>query len=69
MQEFSGKDVSEIFRSYFITKNRTQNVLNTEFKEKMVNDFLYIDDSMSMAHSVESRVPFLDNNLVGFAFI
>lgn len=68
MEEYTKLDVSEIFKPYFITKNQTQNVLYAEFKEKMVNDFLYIDDSMSMANSVEARVPFLDKNLVKFAF-
>jgi len=39
-----------------------------DFREKMIDDFLLVDDRMSMAHSVESRVPFLDAELVDFAF-
>ena len=39
-----------------------------EFKSKMVNDYLLVDDRMSMAHSVELRVPFLDKDLVEFMF-
>ena len=34
----------------------------------MVNDYLLTDDRMSMAHSVEERVPFLDRDLVDFGF-
>jgi asparagine synthase (glutamine-hydrolysing) len=64
----ANKDVSKVFKPYFITNNQVQNVLNCEFNEKMVNDFLFIDDSMSMANSVEARVPFLDNHLTELAF-
>jgi len=43
-------------------------VLITEFQSKMVNDYLLTDDRMSMANSVEERVPFLDRDLVDFGF-
>ena len=43
-------------------------VLYTEFQTKMVNDYLLVEDRMSMAHSVEERVPFLDIDLVNFGF-
>jgi asparagine synthase (glutamine-hydrolysing) len=39
-----------------------------EFQSKMINDYLLVDDRMSMAHSVELRVPFLDKDLVEFMF-
>jgi asparagine synthase (glutamine-hydrolysing) len=42
-------------------------VLRAEFSTKMVCDFLHNEDTMSMAHSVESRVPLLDLDLVRFA--
>ena len=42
-------------------------VLLAEFRTKMVNDLLHNEDTMSMAHSVESRVPLLDLELVRFA--
>ena len=35
-------------------------LLDLEFREKMVNDFLLNDDRTSMAHGLECRVPFLD---------
>ena len=41
-------------------------VLRAEFSTKMVSDLLHNEDTMSMAHSVESRVPLLDLELVRF---
>lgn len=42
-------------------------VLFAEIHSKMVNDYLLVEDRMSMSHSVEERVPFLDLDLVNFA--
>ena len=39
-----------------------------EFRGKMVDDFLLNEDRMSMANSLEVRVPFLDHKMVDFAF-
>ncbi len=41
--------------------------LRAEFDTKLVNDLLHNEDTMSMAHSVESRVPLLDLELVKLA--
>lgn len=41
-------------------------VLRAEFSTKMISDLLHNEDTMSMAHSVESRVPLLDLELVRF---
>jgi asparagine synthase (glutamine-hydrolysing) len=41
--------------------------LRAEFATKMVSDLLHNEDTMAMAHSVESRVPLLDLELVRFA--
>jgi asparagine synthase (glutamine-hydrolysing) len=41
--------------------------LRAEFSTKMVSDLLHNENTMSMAHSVESRVPLLDLELVRFA--
>lgn len=43
-------------------------VLFAEFHSKMENDYLLVEDRMSMANSVEERVPFLDKDLVEFGF-
>lgn len=48
--------------------NALDQVLFVEAHSKMVNDYLLVEDRMSMAHSVEERVPFLDLDLVDFAF-
>lgn len=63
--------VQDSFAEYF---NRFQNispideVAYAEFNSKMVNDYLLVDDRMSMANSVELRVPFLDKDLVEYMF-
>ncbi len=49
-------------------KNAVDKVLFTEFQTKMVNDYLLTNDRVSMANSVEERVPFLDKDLVEFGF-
>ena len=40
--------------------------MHTELHSKMVNDYLLVEDRMSMSHSIEERVPFLDKDLVEF---
>jgi asparagine synthase (glutamine-hydrolysing) len=44
------------------------NALWTEFQGKMVDDFLHNEDRVSMAHSLETRVPFLDRELAQTAW-
>lgn len=41
--------------------------LDWDFSTKLPDDFLLVEDRMSMAHSLESRVPFLDNDLINLA--
>ncbi len=41
-----------------------QQAVNAEFGTKLPDHFLMIDDTMSMAHSLENRVPLLDNQLL-----
>ena len=43
-------------------------VYYAEFGSKMVNDYLLVEDRMSMSHSLEERVPFLDLDLVQLGF-
>lgn len=70
------KDVwtRDIFRDVFLTHDNT-----LERPEDYINHSLYfeaktflhglfvVEDKLSMAHSLESRVPFMDNDLVDFA--
>ena len=44
-----------------------EDALKAEFGTKMPNDLLHNEDTMSMAHGVESRVPLLDLEWVRFA--
>lgn len=39
-------------------------IMLADFNVKMPDDFLHVEDTMSMAHSIEARVPLLDNELV-----
>ena len=63
--------VKQEFEQILAKSNHPQSletVLDIEFQSKMVNDYLLTEDRMSMSHSVEERVPFLDKDLVEFAF-
>jgi asparagine synthase (glutamine-hydrolysing) len=39
-------------------------LMNAELRTKLVDDLLSVDDTMSMAHSLELRVPLIDNRIV-----
>jgi len=59
---------AEHYQSYFDGQMSLEGeALRAEFATKMVCDLLHNEDTMSMAHSVESRVPLLDLELVRFA--
>jgi asparagine synthase (glutamine-hydrolysing) len=56
------------YSDYFADERPLESqALRAEFATKMVCDLLHNEDTMSMAHSVESRVPLLDLELVRFA--
>ena len=63
-----------IFRSVFQNRdemlNRREDYINHSlyFEAKtFLHGLLVVDDKLSMAHGIETRVPFLDNDLVDFA--
>ena len=62
--------VEEFFAPFFRPHSQDirEDILRTEFAYKMVDDFLLNEDKTSMANSLEVRVPFLDKDLVEFAF-
>jgi asparagine synthase (glutamine-hydrolysing) len=51
-------------RPYFSGADLVQDVVRCEFHTKMSYDYLMTDDAMGMAHTLEYRLPFLDNGLV-----
>ncbi len=62
-----------INRQYFNSKSKNSEELFNrlsyfELKTRLPNDLLTKVDTMTMAHSLEARVPYLDHNLVEFAF-
>jgi asparagine synthase (glutamine-hydrolysing) len=64
----------DIFRDVFITKPEKISApeeyinLSLYFESKtFLHGLLVVDDKLSMAHGLETRVPFLDNDLVDFA--
>ena len=70
------KDVStrDIFRGVFFTHdnqlNRPEDYINHSlyFEAKtFLHGLFVIEDKLSMAHGLETRVPFMDNDLVDFA--
>lgn len=62
------KNVKSFFTQFFSdSMPYMEQVLSADFNSKMTYDFLPVDDSTSMSHSVETRVPFLDNELVEVA--
>ncbi len=71
IQKQQFKPVASEFEKYF-SGNGNLSALDqvywAEFHSKMVNDYLLTEDRMSMSHSLEERVPFLDLDLVQFGF-
>ncbi len=66
-----GKDASRV-RTHFERRfprdgSLLQRFMRFEFENKMVDDFLMNEDRMSMAHGLETRVPFLDRRVAEFA--
>lgn len=63
----------EAFRSVFASDTRletTEDVINASLYfecKTFLHGLFVVEDKLSMAHSLETRVPFLDNDLVDFA--
>ncbi len=70
IQKIKLPQLEDIFKPFFEDNNLNliDKILLADFKIKMVDDFLFVEDSMSSANSLESRVPFLDKELVEFVF-
>jgi asparagine synthase (glutamine-hydrolysing) len=62
-------EVRVFFSEYFSNDLRfLDQIMMADFCVKLPDDFLHVEDAMSMANSVEARVPFLDNELVDLAW-
>jgi len=63
---------SDIFFKYFKENKKKMNLSKSlsylDFQTQLQDDFLYLTDRFSMAHSLEVRTPFLDHNLVETVF-
>lgn len=73
-KEVAGVNPKEIFRQVFKSRQsrltRPEDYVNHSlyFEAKtFLHGLLMVEDKLSMAHSLETRVPFLDNDLVDFA--
>ena len=68
-------DRGKVYEDFLKIFNNPENVEKEAYFDKMTHfDFkcllpalLHVEDRMSMAHGLESRVPFLDHSLVEFA--
>ncbi len=69
MKGFSVSGVEKNFEAHFGKGRDMQDgALRADFCTKMCDDFLFVEDATSMANSLESRVPFLDGELIDLAF-
>lgn len=61
--------IEDIFKPYFNTDGDFINeALLAEIKEKLVNEFLIVEDRVSVVNSIKERFPLLDVDLVEFSF-
>jgi len=52
------------YEPFFAGVDMLQGLMNAELRTKLVDDLLSVDDTMSMANSLELRVPLLDNRVI-----
>jgi asparagine synthase (glutamine-hydrolysing) len=52
------------YAQYFEGTSFLDGLMRAELRTKLVDDLLAVDDTMSMAHSLELRVPLLDHRIV-----
>ena len=73
-QQVKGMRTEDVFRSVFVNhklvpKSPQDYISHSLYFEAktFLHGLFIVDDKLSMAHSLETRVPFLDNDLVDFA--
>ena len=57
-------EMHHYYASFFRGVDLIQGLMNAEIRTKLVDDLLSVDDAMSMANSLELRVPLIDNRIV-----
>jgi asparagine synthase (glutamine-hydrolysing) len=71
VSQVSTRDIfRDVFKSHLSNLNTPEDYINHSlyFEAKtFLNGLLVVEDKLSMAHGLETRVPFLDNDLVAFA--
>jgi asparagine synthase (glutamine-hydrolysing) len=71
VKDISTRDIfRDVFKHHADKLTRPEDYINHSlyFEAKtFLHGFLVVDDKLSMAHGLENRVPFLDNDLVDFA--
>jgi len=69
MRSRTFEEVERTFEPYFSKDgDLVDQTMRAEFETKLPDDFLLVDDAMTMAHALEERVPLLDLELIDFAF-
>jgi asparagine synthase (glutamine-hydrolysing) len=63
-EEISAFNLRQHYAPFFEGVDLVQGLMNAELRTKLVDDLLSVDDTMSMASSLELRVPLLDNRIV-----
>jgi len=63
--KFSTRELYECYAPFFPADSSfLDGLMRAELRTKLVDDLLSVDDTMSMAHSLELRVPLIDNRIV-----
>ena len=72
--QYDGSYTKNVFRNVFPKNNnemsRPEDLINNSLyleAKTFLHGLFVIEDKISMAHSLETRVPFMDNDLVDFA--
>jgi len=60
----SAEEIQSHYAPFFERVDLLQGLMNAELRTKLVDDLLSVDDTMSMANSLELRVPLIDNRIV-----
>jgi len=63
-----GNNLMSAYYNSLTEEDKLSKKLYADFKTRLVDEMLMKVDRMSMAHSLEARVPLLDHKLVEFAF-